>query len=279
MSQNMLPFEPLEAKLFGQYSLMRLKMLMLRYSQGRSFCGSNGVVFLTEYARDAISSSLSLTNKTAIIPHGIESRFRIPPRVPRCIADCSPDNPFRILYVSITMPYKHHCEVAEAVAQLRGQGYPIEMCFIGPDWGGYGKQLKQLLITLDPQGQFLKWSGAEPFEALHQAYSGSDAFVFASSCENLPNILIEAMSAGLPIACSSKGPMPEVLGPAGVYFEPDSVASIADSLRVLIDDSALRERLAKDAFDRASGYSWAQCAEDTFSFISSIYKDSVCDGS
>jgi len=45
------------------------------------------------------------------------------------------------------------------------------------------------------------------------------------------NILVEAMASGLPIACSNRGPMPEVLGDAGVYFDPEDPHDIARALR------------------------------------------------
>ena len=66
----------------------------------------------------------------------------------------------------------------------------------------------------------MSFLGGIAFDEIHHCYMSSDAFVFASSCENLPNILIEAMASGMPIICSSLGPMPEVLGEQGLYFDP-----------------------------------------------------------
>ncbi len=83
----------------------------------------------------------------------------------------------------------------------------------------------------------------------------------------MPNILLEGMAAGLPIACSDRGPMPEVLGDAGVYFNPEDPASIAKAIRHLIESPELREQKAQAAFQRAQQYSWARCAEETFGFL------------
>lgn len=274
MSQNMLPFEPVEAARFGRWSLMRLKMRLLRYSQGRSFRRADGVIFLTRYAQAAVTHALGgFFCPTALIPHGIEPRFLQQPRLQRSLADCTTDNPFRVLYVSILMPYKHQVEVARAACLLRAEGVPIEVRFIGAPWGGYGRQFKALLYELDPEHAFLLWSGAEPFEALHEFYRRADAFVFASSCENLPNILIEAMAAGLPIASSDRGPMPEVLSDAGVYFDPEVSTSIADALRRLASDDSLRSRLAELAWHKARAYSWELCARDTFKFLAQVTKN------
>jgi glycosyltransferase involved in cell wall biosynthesis len=123
---------------------------------------------------------------------------------------------------------------------------------------------------LDPAHAFLHWSGPEPFDALHRHYQAADVGVFASSCENLPNILIEAMAAGVPIACSDRGPMPEVLGDAGVYFDPEQPQEIADALGRLAQDAALRARLAQSAWLGAQAYSWGRCARDTFAFVAQV---------
>jgi len=276
MSQNMLPFEPAEALRFGRWSLMRFKMWLLRQSQSRSFRRADGLVFLTQYAKTAISNALgNILKLNSLIPHGIESRFLQPPRPARNISDCSFETPFRLLYVSILMPYKHQVEVALAISHLRKEGWPVEMKFIGPIWGHYGKKFTDLLGELDPQGKFLQWTGEESFEALHNSYINAEAFVYASSCENLPNILIEAMAAGLPIACSNRGPMPEVLGNAGVFFDPESPDSIADTLRELVNNSYLRMSLAELAWQKAQTYSWERCAKDTFEFIAHVAKHHV----
>ena len=85
-----------------------------------------------------------------------------------------------------------------------------------------------------------------------------------------PNILLEAMSSGLPVACSSRGPMPEVLGPDGVFFDPENREEISMALKKLIEDRDLRIRNASSAHERALAYSWERCASDTFAFIRRI---------
>lgn len=273
MSQNMLPFEPEESRRFGVWSPMWLKMHTLRRIQGRAFRRADGLVFLTDYARERVIRVLgNIDSYIALIPHGIEERFRISPRKTKLLSHCSAQNPFRVLYVSILMPYKHQVEVAKAAALLRSKGFPIEMCFVGASWGEYGKHFALLLKQLDPEGEFLKWSGHKPFESMHSMYGGADLFVFASSCENLPNIMIEAMAAGLPIASSNKGPMPEVLGDAGIYFNPDFPSSIAESIEYLANDADLRSDLALRAYNLAKKYSWQRCASQTIEFFVGVAK-------
>jgi len=271
MSQNMLPFQPEEAIRFGRWSWMRLKMWLLRQSQRRSFKNADGLIFLTQYAKKRISAILKKTKgKQAIISLGIEPRFAAHPKQQKPIHDYSLKLPFTFLYVSILMPYKHQIKVAEAVTMLRATGSPIKMKFVGSEWGKYGQEFRKKLRQLDPLEEFLIWTGEIPFSDLHTEYQKADAFVFASSCENLPNILIEAMTAGLPIACSKIGPMPEVLENAGIYFDPLQPQDIASAMHKLMNDADLRTDLASQAKLLGQEYSWHQCSKQTFEFIAAV---------
>ena len=89
----------------------------------------------------------------------------------------------------------------------------------------------------------------------------------------MPNILLESMAAGLPIACSNLGPMPEMLGDAGVYFNPEQPDEIAAAIRKLLESSELRANLAELAFQQAQLYSWERCAQETFDFLSQIARE------
>ena len=93
----------------------------------------------------------------------------------------------------------------------------------------------------------MKFDPREEFTFLHQFATedilnwlkNSDLFVFASSCENMPNTLLEAMSTGLPIACSFRGPMIEVLKDGGLYFNPEEPSSIEFAISELIKTKRL----------------------------------------
>jgi glycosyltransferase involved in cell wall biosynthesis len=138
---------------------------------------------------------------------------------------------------------------------------------VGPAFRAGLKRLTEELNRLDPSSEFVQYRGAVPYETLHNFYKEADLKVFASSCENMPNILLEAMSAGLPIACSRHGPMPEVLGDAGVYFDPEDSHEIAEAIETLIRSPQLRARNAGIGFERAQQYSWKRCASETFAFL------------
>lgn len=270
MCRNMLPFEKQERARYG-WSVNRFRLEVLRLAQSSTFRRADGVIFLTDYAsQEVLRQTGKLTAATATIPHGVSDAMRAVPRPQRPLASYDARNPFRLLYVSIVDVYKFQWTVAEAVAALRSRGLPIVIDFIGPTYPAAFQKLQAVLRRLDPAGEFLRYQPALRGDALVQQYKSADAFVFASSCENMPNILLEAMGAGLPIASSARGPMREVLGPEGVYFDPEQVDSIAAALDRLVSDDVLRARIAADAYARASRFSWRECAERTFRFLRDV---------
>jgi glycosyltransferase involved in cell wall biosynthesis len=71
------------------------------------------------------------------------------------------------------------------------------------------------------------------------------------------------MIRGLPVACSNAASLPEVAGPAALYFDPLDTAAIADAIGRLLGDPALRERLAAAGREQASKFTWERTAADT----------------
>lgn len=271
MSQNMLPFEWPELRRYG-WTVTALRLLMLRVVQGLSFRRADGMVFLTEYARDAVQRVTGkLRGSVAVIPHGLNIRFSQPPRVQRAISTYATDHPLRILYVSIVDQYKHQWAVVEAVGRLSARTrWPLALDLVGPGYPPALARLHRALDRWDPDRRWVSYHGAVPYEQLHGMYQRADVGLFASSCENMPNILLETMAAGLPVACSDRGPMPEVLGNAGVYFDPLTPASIEQALERLVGSHVLREDLARASHNRAQAFCWERCAEQTLGYLARV---------
>jgi len=272
MSQNLLPFDEQQIKRYG-FSLFTLKILLLRLTQSFSFKRANGVIFLTEYAcKVVLSVTKKITGTTVIIPHGVDPRFILAPRKQIEIKEYTNENPFKVIYVSTIDTYKNQWIVADAVAELRKDNVPVILNLIGSPRSPAIEQLEDCLKKIDPMGDFVNYMGQIPFDKLHDYYKNSELMIFASSCENMPNILLEGMSAGLPIACSNRGPMPEILQDSGIYFDPENVEEIVSALRKIIFSSDLRTEMSRSSFQLAKKFSWKRCADETFSFLSTVAK-------
>jgi glycosyltransferase involved in cell wall biosynthesis len=163
--------------------------------------------------------------------------------------------------------YKHQWHVVRAVADLRRRGHDVDLVLAGGGAGPAQQRLDEEIARSDPAGAFVRQVGVVAADQLPTLLAESDVFVFASSCENMPNTLVEGMAAGLPIACSDRGPMPEVLRDGGVYFDPEDPVSIASAVEKLLADRHLRARLARRATELSLEYSWERCARETWTFL------------
>lgn len=269
MSQNLLPFSPNEARRYFP-SAMWFRLFLLRQAQSRTYRAARNVIFLTEHAQSVIAGCSRLRDgRQRVIPHGIDESFRRPPRAQLALERYSERNPFRFLYVSTIDVYKHQCNVAQAVAQLR-ETLPVTLELVGPAYGPALRRLRRVLKQIDPHRRFVHYRGAVRFSELPQTYHSADAFVFASTCENMPNILVEAMASGLPIVCSQSLPMPDILGRGGIYANPLDPAALAAGIRRILVDHRLRSEIADIAFKRAQVYSWARCTKLTFAFLNEV---------
>ena len=80
----------------------------------------------------------------------------------------------------------------------------------------------------------------------------------------MPNTLIEGMCSGLPIVCSNRGPMPEVLKDGGLYFNPEDSNSIAGALEKIIRNKELRSELKKRSFELSKSLQAGSCFANQF---------------
>jgi glycosyltransferase involved in cell wall biosynthesis len=270
MSQNLLPFEWRELWRY-RLSYMTLKLMLLRLIQTRTFQHADGLIFLTKYARNVVNkiSKISI-DKTRIIPHGIATRFFVVPSKQQDVEKYDNEQPFKLLYVSMISVYKHQWQVVKAVALLRKEGLPVVLDLVGPAEPSSLNQLEMVMEQADSKKEFIRYVGKVPYKKVHEYSLQADIGLFASSCENMPIILLEAMAAGLPIACSNRGPMPEILGSAGVYFNPEEPETIAKVIKTLLLDHEVRNQNAKLAYEKAEQYSWQRCADETLMFLSEV---------
>jgi glycosyltransferase involved in cell wall biosynthesis len=267
MFQNMLPFATGERRRYG-WSRMRLKLELLRRTQRATFVRANGVIFLTEHARAAVADAgVRISGAQRVIPHGLDSRFFGADPSTRAHVTFSTSRPFRWLYVSAIHAYKRPWNVVEATAELRGDGLPVSLDIVGPPYGPAYRRLMGAVKRLDPHGGFVRVTPGVPHAELPSIYAGADGFVFASTCENMPLSLLEAMAAGLPIACSDRPPMPELLKDGGIYFDPERPSAIAAAMRRLMVDEMTRTEFGRIGQAAARPYSWSRCAHDTFEFL------------
>ena len=271
LSQDMLPFEPGEMQRY-KLSLGRLRLIFLKSAYIRALRHSTAVIFLTRYASKMIQQITGPLSISKVIPHGVNDGFRNIQLSRKWSRE--PIGEIRCIYVSSAAPYKHQWHVVRAIKLLRTQGISISLTLVGGGDGESQRRLDEEIRLSDRDNDFVTQHPFIHIDDIPNLLSNSDLFIFASSCENMPVTLIEGMASGLPIACSNRGPMPEVLGNGGVFFDPEDPESIADAIKLLIKDPKLRKECIETSYEIASEFLWSTNARKTFEFLVETIKNS-----
>lgn len=259
ISHNLLPYS--WQSIFQSQGLgLKLKLVIIRYVQIWSFQNTDGVVFTSIHARNLISKFLRKEVVDTVIPSGINSMFF------QIHAKDSSEPYF--LYVSTFFEYKHQKEVLRAFKKYHELGNrSIKLIFVGNDKGIYADGCKQLCKELG-LNDLVIFKGNVPYSHLPSLMQNSLVNIFASDCENCPNILLEYLASGSPIACSSYDPMPEFGKNFVTYFNPMNPNELAE---LLILKSDKRIPLSQEELSEIKEmYSWEGAARQVEVFFDKL---------
>ena len=162
-----------------------------------------------------------------------------------------------ILYVGSRFGYKNFEQLLRAFAILKVEIFDMHLVCFG---GGVLTRAELSLakeLGIDPS-DIVQMSGAD--NILANLYTHAQVFVYPSLYEGFGIPPLEAMSCGCPVACSQISSIPEVVGQAGVYFDPHSAQSMAQAIRSLWENQSLREVMIGAGYERIKQFSWRQCA-------------------
>jgi glycosyltransferase involved in cell wall biosynthesis len=107
----------------------------------------------------------------------------------------------------------------------------------------------------------VKMLGYLPDDEVARVVAGAYALVFPSYFEGFGVPILEAMKSGVPVITSSTSSMIEIGGDAALFADPDDPAEIAERLKTIFKDEALRSQLIEKGKLQAAKYSWDKTAD------------------
>ncbi len=105
-------------------------------------------------------------------------------------------------------------------------------------------------------------------------YAGAMVLVYPSLYEGFGLPPLEAMACGTPVIVSNRATLPEVVGDAGEMVEPTDAEGLTALLQRLADDPAHWQQRADLCRQRASGFSWERCAQETLAVYRKVLANS-----
>ena len=157
--------------------------------------------------------------------------------------DRSYDGALRVVSVGRLDPEKNPLMLADVIAALRARDprWKLVVCGDGP----LESELRRRLAELGVE-QAVERKGHVPIDdGLVDVYRQGHFFLHVSWTEGLPQVLLEAMAAALPVVATSVGGVAEAIGGSALLIEPGDVDGAVDALSRLADDSQLRDSLVE----------------------------------
>ncbi len=164
-----------------------------------------------------------------------------------------------LLYPAQTWPHKNHVRLLESLAILRDRhGLRIPLVCSGTQNDFFPHITRRVAeLRLDDQVRFLGFVTTKEIQCL---YSEAKALIFPSLFEGWGMPICEAFASDLPVASSKATSLPDLVGDAGLLFDPSDPEEMADAVASLWCDDDLRNELMRRGRRRAADFSWEATA-------------------
>ena len=226
----------LQHELFPQF-FSRAERAYRRVAYRAALRESRLVIAISEHVKETIVERLGVpADRVRAIHLGLDLDRLLPGKGPR--------ERF-LLYPANGWPHKNHRRLLDAFVLLRRERPELRLVLTG---SGLEKLRRQEGVEI---------RGHVAREELVRLFQTAEALVFPSLYEGFGLPPLEAMACGCPVAASSVGALPEVLGDAAYTFDPTDPEAIAGGVAAMLDEPM---RFVERGLARARGFTWDQCA-------------------
>jgi len=200
-------------------------------------------------------------DRTAVVPGGVEARFR--PAPPEAVAELRArlglHSPF-VLSLGMIEPRKNWQGLIRAYSQARARHrLRHQLVLAGPRgwlWESIFDERER-----SPYRNDIIFLGFVADADLPALYTAAEAFAFPSFYEGFGLPPLEAMACGTPVVVSNAASLPEVVGDAGLMVPADDIDALAEALARLLLDEELRRTLRAAGLQRAAQFTWPAAAQ------------------
>ncbi|MCX5998423.1 MAG: glycosyltransferase family 1 protein [Chloroflexi bacterium] len=166
-----------------------------------------------------------------------------------------------VLYVGCRSGYKNFSVLLEAYS-IWEKRHDLDLICVGGE-AAWSAEETQTMIRANLTSSVKLFTEVTD-EDLRGLYSRACMFVYPSLYEGLGLPPLEAMACGTPVVVANSSSLPEVVGNAGLYFEPSAHEELLDAIDRVAEDTDLRQALTRKGFERAGMFTWEKTAAETY---------------
>lgn len=220
-------------------------------------------------AQDVIEYFPFTDEKTSGIWLGKEDFFK-PIKNPAILAKHGITAPY-LLHTGTIEPRKNLPFLIQAFEKIkRNQNTDLQLVLVGKL--GWKNEVLLQFINASPFQEDIKLLGYVQRDDLPALYTNAMIFTYPSHFEGFGLPVLEAMSCGTPTLVSNVSSLPEIIGDAGLTFQPNNQADFIKKVNLLLNDKALRDALSEKALIQSAKFSWEKTAATTLSIFENLIR-------
>lgn len=247
-----------------------LKRLYLTAFTGWSARHAKHVIAVSEATRRDVIDLLHVRpSRVTTIHNGVGTQFRpTSPEEKDAFRNEKQISGRIIIHVGTLEPRKNITTLLRAFSVLaHDPAFADVTLVIGGSKGWYYDEIfataERLGLGSWENGGRVRWLGRVPDDELPLWYNVASVCAYPSLYEGFGLPALEAMACGTPVVASNTSALPEVVGDAGILVDPTNTTAWTESLRTLLTDQALSNKLSQSAQQKASNFSWQKAAQQT----------------
>jgi glycosyltransferase involved in cell wall biosynthesis len=195
-----------------------------------------------------------------LVPYAASPSYRVLGEGPEALAARGVRPPY-FLYVGTLEPRKNLARALRAFVSVAAEWPDHQFVIVGQAGWKYAEILSE--AGRPELADRVVRTGYLPEAELPLFYNHAVALVYPSLYEGFGLPVIEAMASGAPVLTSRTSSLGEIAHDAALLVDPESETEIAEGLRALAGDGALRESLRAKGASRAALFSWERTARET----------------
>ena len=222
------------------------------------------VICISEHTRQDLLRLFDVPEtKTSVIHLGCD----VPSRPPAELSVHDKNTRPYLLYVGLRGGYKNFVRLLKAMASSPRLKNNFDLIAFGGN--AFNTQERDLICEAGfAPSQIRQMSGSD--QVLNQLYAQAAAFVYPSTYEGFGLPPLEAMAQNCPVVSSHRSSMPEVLGQAAEYFDPESIDSMANALETVLFSAERANVLRQSGRNRIKDFTWQRCAQNTLNIYQQL---------
>lgn len=218
------------------------------------------IITVSEFTKNDIVNYFRADPEKIVVTYEGVSDFR-----DDAVADAGIESPY-LLYVGNAYPHKNLDGLIGVFDKVNKKHPDLKLVLVGKEDYFY-KRIKESVGN----NSSVVFMGYVSDSRLKGLYKKAAAYVFPSLYEGFGLPPLEAMACGCPVASSDKASMPEILGDAALFFNPEDKNDFENKLDLILEDGNLRNELIRKGYDRIKKYNWIDCVKKTLA----IYRGSL----